>query len=298
MHLLVIKPSSLGDIVHGLQVVAALKRQKPDVYVTWLVRDCFQDIVTACTCVDEVLVFKRNGGLCEQLGLIRKLRARRYDYVWDMQGLLRSALWTWLSRAGVKVGRDDAREGARYFYDVRVKSKKNYPHAVERLLPFLDTLGCEPNIEPLPLRELPALNWPENFTDKKRVIAVFPHSRRAEKNWPYFQELAEKLCHRGAHIVWCGNESCATRHANIWDLTHKTTLSEMLALIHKVGRVVVNDSGPMHIAVALGVPTVALFGPTEPEKYGPYPPKGHVVLCAPEGNLKNLTVEIVLSRLL
>src|SRR5512133_302610 len=87
--LLIIKPSSLGDIVHALQVATSLKAQCDDLRISWVVREIFASIVRACEAVDQVHVFERNGGVKAFLRLTNELRQTRFDYVFDMQGLLR-----------------------------------------------------------------------------------------------------------------------------------------------------------------------------------------------------------------
>ena len=110
--LLVIKPSSLGDIVHALQVVQTLARERPDCRISWVVRERFAGLVQAAPFVHEVIIFRRRDGWREFLRLLRQLRQREFDAVWDMQGLLRSGLMTAAARAPEKWGRRDAREGS------------------------------------------------------------------------------------------------------------------------------------------------------------------------------------------
>ena len=108
--LLIIKPSSLGDIVQGLQVATSLKAQRSDLRISWIVREIFAPIVRACEAIDQVYVFDRAGGTKGFLRLMREVRATKFDYVFDMQGLLRTGLMTSRVRAKHKVGRSDARE--------------------------------------------------------------------------------------------------------------------------------------------------------------------------------------------
>jgi ADP-heptose:LPS heptosyltransferase len=115
--LLVIKPSSLGDIVHGLQVVQILAKARPEVRISWVVRERFAGLVKAAPFVKETIIFRRRDGWPAFWKLLCDLRRRQFDAVWDMQGLLRSAVMTAAARAPAKWGRPDAREGAGWFYD-------------------------------------------------------------------------------------------------------------------------------------------------------------------------------------
>ena len=117
--ILVIKPSSVGDILHGLQVAQSIKDQAPDSRITWVVRDRFAPLVETCATVDEVLYFRRGRGPRAFLALLREIRARRYDTVLDFQGLARTGVMTMAARATHKIGRGDAREGAGLFYRQR-----------------------------------------------------------------------------------------------------------------------------------------------------------------------------------
>src|SRR4051812_22276070 len=115
--LLIIKPSSLGDIVHGLQVATSLKAQGEGLCISWAVREIFAPIVRACEAVDRVYVFERNAGAKGFLRLTKELRKTKFDYVFDFQGLLRTGLMTSRVHAKKKVGRSDAREMSGLFYD-------------------------------------------------------------------------------------------------------------------------------------------------------------------------------------
>src|SRR6185436_20130721 len=118
--LLIIKPSSLGDIVHALQVATSLKAQRDGLRISWVVREIFAPIVRACAAVDHVYVFERKGGAKGFLRLTKELRKKEFDYVFDMQGLLRTGLMTSRVRAKHKVGRTDAREWSGMFYNQKV----------------------------------------------------------------------------------------------------------------------------------------------------------------------------------
>ena len=139
-NLLIIKPSSLGDIVHGLQVAASLKAQRPELRISWIVRDIFEALVRTCEVVDRTYVFQRSEGVRGFLKLMREVRQTHFDYVFDMQGLLRTGLMTWQARAAKKVGRSDAREGATFFYQQKIL----LPPAAPRATPSTSCCGSAP----------------------------------------------------------------------------------------------------------------------------------------------------------
>jgi ADP-heptose:LPS heptosyltransferase len=306
--LLVIKPSSLGDIVQGLQVATSLKAQVRDLRISWIVREMFAPIVRACEAVDAVYVFERRGGTKGFLRLMAEVRKTRFDYVFDMQGLLRTGLMAKRARAGCKVGRSDAREWSGLFYDRKVPlpPEGRRSHALDILLQFCPVLGAEPQLRGhLRFRDADSLNL--RFADGRggaRPIVMFPDSRRADKKWGGFKQLTELLLRedKSRKVIWAGNNPVADRGAfpaaQFLNLTGNTSLVSLPSLIRKADWVVSNDSGPMHLAAALGVRVFAIFGPTDPALYGPYPlggPNSHVIQ-APVGDLRLLSVRDVYLR--
>lgn len=302
--LLVIKPSSLGDIIHGLQVVNSICIHQPNTHVTWVVADAFAPVVQACSAVDVVYVFERKGGMRGLWRLLREIKASgKYDYVLDMQGLARSGLMTWAAQSDRKIGRSDAREGAGFFYDIKVAlPSSETPHAVDILSQFLPALGLPSKVKsglsfdlPLPEVTLPEL--------LNKAVLIFPESRREEKNWPYFSEFieAQQHSHPEQQFVWCGSPASAAscpKTENIYNVAGHTSLLDAIALIQRAGAVIANDSGPIHIAAAVGTPVLALFGPTPVETYGPYPmdAAGHFAVRAKNGQMASLSVEAVCEQ--
>lgn len=305
--ILVIKPSSLGDIVHGLQVVAALKEQVTGMHITWVVREIFAPLVSACTAVDEVIVFQRKQGWRGIRAVMGELRTRTFDGVVDMQGLLRSGLMTWSAHAPRKLGRSDAREGAGFFYGERapLPAGGRNSHALEILLQFAPLLGGRATLgSPLTFRPAVEFAGADFFNNGATApVVMFPESRRPEKCWPGFTALTGLMLQAdpAVRIVWSGSERLVDGGAfpaeRFLNLTGRTALDVMPQLIGRAGAVIANDSGPMHLAAALGKRTLAIFGPTAPELFGPYPlscPRHHVVR-APGGDLARLTPQAVLQ---
>lgn len=308
IELLIIKPSSLGDIVQALQVATSLKAQRDDLRISWIVRDIFAPLVRACTAVDEAFIFERSGGTKGFLRLMREVRRTKFDYVFDMQGLLRTGLMASRAIAKTKVGRTDAREWSNLFYDQKVALPPGgrRSHAVEILLQFCPVLDAKPELRgTLTFREPEGLNlkFAEGRGGRKPVL-MFPDSRRAEKCWHGFKQLTEMLVRadRTRKVVWAGSNVVADRKAfpaaQFLNLTGNTSLLSLPALVKSADWVIANDSGPMHLAAALGVRTLAIFGPTDPRLYGPFPPDAPTnhVIQAPVGALKLLAAKDVFTR--
>ena len=306
--LLVIKPSSLGDIVHGLQVVQTLAQERPDCRISWVVRERFAGLVQAAPFVHEVIIFRRRDGWRAFLRLLRQLRARRFDAVWDLQGLLRSGLMTAAARAPEKWGRADAREGAGFFYHRRVAAPagEGPHHALDILQPFLVTAGVTPRLDfPLVLRPGVAYPWQQFFAgDPRRTFLMFTDSRGAEKEWPRFDELTALIFSAipDSRVAWCagkpGQSDGAVPAGRFLNLTG-CPMEQMIALVRQPATFIGNDSGPMHLSAASGNRVLAIFGPTSPRRFGPYPlgAAKHCTVEAPGGRLDRLEPAAVLAAL-
>lgn len=302
--MLIIKPSALRDIVHGLQVAASIKAQRPEWRISWIVRDIFSPLVRSCAAVDHVYVFRRNEGARGFLQTMREVRKKNFDLVLDFQGLLRTGLMTKWAHGKRKVGRSDAREGAGFFYDEKVAlpPEGTASHVLDILLQFCSVVGAEPRLAgPLRFRELERLNL--SFMDPRkgqRPILIFPDSGQSNKKWPGYVQLTALLIREGGRkVVWAGNNYLPCKESfpdgSFLNLTGNTSLTSLPALLGRSGWVISNDSGPMHLSAAMGLRTIGLFGPTDPRQYGPYPIKSptNYAIQAPVGDLHLLSAKEV-----
>ncbi|MCR5184291.1 MAG: glycosyltransferase family 9 protein [Opitutales bacterium] len=306
--ILIIKPSSLGDILHALQVVESLRQRMGEgtVEITWVVREIFEPLVAATETVQRTIVYNRKEGLLGIWKLGRRLRKERFDIVLDMQGLARSGFWTLCAKAPLKLGRGDAREGARFCADKLTAAPAGgfkHAHAVDILAQFLPMLGFSSQL--IGSVKFTGASLSEAIEKKLRsreAILLFPDSRRAEKEWPYFVELTRLLLLAFPQnvVCWVGQSALVPAEDYATDgrfinLMGQTKLLDVPALIARAKFCVTNDSGPMHIAAAMNVPVLGIFGPTSPELYGPFPPtrENNRVLVAPDGDLKKLPATVV-----
>ncbi len=306
--LLVIKPSSLGDIVHALQVVQTLARERPECRISWVVRERFAGLVQSAPFVHEVIIFRRRDGWWAFLRLLRQLRQRQFAAVWDMQGLLRSGLMTAAARAPEKWGRPDAREGAGFFYNRRIAAPadEGQLHALEILLPFLNAASVAPRLD-FPLALKPGQNYPwQRFFagDPRNTFLIFTDSRGAGKEWPHFNELTALIFSSipDSRVAWCAGKpdkpGVAVPSDRFLNLTG-CSMDQMIALVRQPATFIGNDSGPMHLSAASGNRVLALFGPTSPRRFGPFPLEapGHCFVQAPDGRLDRLDPAAVLAAL-
>ena len=306
--LLVIKPSSLGDIVHGLQILQTVARQMPDCRITWVARDRFAPLVEAAPFVHETLHFRRKLGMKGLLEMMKILRGRRFDAVWDMQGLLRSALMSAATNSREKWGRADGREGSTLFYRRRIAMPETAAphHAIQILQGFPKALGLNSEIE-FPLQLLPGTTFPWHgfFSgDGSRNFVIFTDSRGAGKEWPGFNELTRLIWERipASRVAWCAGSPqtplATPPEGRFLNLTG-CPLDEMIELVRVKSIFIGNDSGPMHLSAAVGNRVLAIFGPTSPLRFGPWPLDSvrTRAVCAPEGILSDLDAETVLRSL-
>lgn len=276
--ILIIKPSSMGDILHGLLVAEAIKARLPEVSIDWVVRSEFAPLIEASRVVEHVYMFHRKGGIGAFYRLIREIRTQTYDVVLDMQGLARSGLMTFFARGQRKLGRSDAREGAGLFYHERTAPLPAGPvHAVKILSGFLELLGLPSDVEQGIRFEAGGAELLPSKQEQHPRILIFPESRRAEKNWLGYEALTRLLLERACapEVVWCGHVPFDAKEPIVSErftnLTGKTGIDQLPGLLSTADCVVSNDSGPMHLAASMARPLVALFGPTDPACFGPFP---------------------------
>ncbi|MBN2445321.1 MAG: lipopolysaccharide heptosyltransferase I [Phycisphaerae bacterium] len=332
--ILIIKPSSLGDIVHALPVLAALRAARPDAHIAWLVNHGFAPLIEGHPLLDEVILFDRRsyGQMHRRVSVlgafgrfVHELRERRFDLVVDLQGLFRSGFLALVSGARHRIGFQNAREFASLFYTHRVTPPRHIRHAVDRNLFLAKTLGLNvirPAF-PLGLRtdEIEAARVLLAEADGCAVsdfTAVIPGARWATKRWlpERIAEVMDRLHDEtGRPTVLLGapderpvaDQVLAGCSTPVVDLVGRTSLRELTALLQLAACVVCHDSGPMHIAAALDKPMVALFGPTDPARCGPYSRNARIVtspascapcykrVCSDCSCMRDLTTEQVLA---
>ena len=284
--LLIVKTSSIGDVIHALPIVQALKEARPGMELGWVVRRRCADVLAESPFIDHLYVMPDKPSLSELLALRRDLRVGRYQVALDMQGLLLSGLVTWLSGAPVRVGWDRNREGnAGFLTHPVVPGKEQRRHEIDLLYGFAEVLGvraAHPDFTPQPYLAAEgaekAAEWLSGLPRPR--IALNVGASRAYKRWPVerWAEVAQGLAAAGRSLVFVGDGQDAQAVAQITpslpggfvDLAGKTTLRGLASVLAACDLLVTGDTGPMHVAVAVGTPVVALFGATDPRRHGPY----------------------------
>lgn len=271
--ILLIKPGSLGDVVHALPCAAELKKAYPSARLAWVVDPRWASILDGANCVDLQFPFPREdfrgtAGFIRGTMWLRSCSILRPDLAIDLQCLLRSGIIARAARARHIVGLSDAREGAQLFYD-ETALVGPVQHAVDRYLQVLPLLGrpLPPNPEfPLgPGEPLIHADLADAF------VLLHPFARGAGKalsNEQIFRFVSALPDHR---IVIAGLGTAPPNlPRNALDLTNKTSLQQLLWLARKATVVVSADSGPMHLAAAVCPGLLAIHTRTDPRKVGPY----------------------------
>jgi heptosyltransferase-1 len=288
----IIKPSSLGDVVHALPILSALRGVWPSAHLTWVVNAPFREVLSGHPDLDELIVYDRKGRGIDRLGIggiagvLGKLGRGRYDLTIDLQGLLRSALMAAATRAKVRVGMVDApRLGL---------------HAVERVLRVAAALGADVSE--------PCFNLPIAEKDRSwatEVLAAVPRprvilnlgARWLTKRWPpeHYAEIGRRaVAQFGAGLIAVGASEdrplvdALARHTaplRVLDLCGQTRLPQLAALSLEADLMISNDTGPLHLAAAAGARVLGIYTCTSPNLTGPFGPQAATVQsciwCAP-----------------
>jgi lipopolysaccharide heptosyltransferase I len=295
-NILIIKPSSLGDIVLALPALSALRRSFPDAKISWFIRPEFAPLLDNHPHLDGIIHFNRKflgkawynprafGAL---LSLIRRLRRSKFDLVIDLQGLFRTAALAWLSGCKKRFGMTTAREFAHIFYTHKLMQDQSCIHLVDYYLKIAQAVGASDlSVEFILNTDRADVDSANRLLTEQQInpdnYAVFvPGSAHSDKCWPIerFAALADKISSKfGFSIVATGTKAEKNIIENLQrktsvrltNLAGLTNLCELTALIKAAKLVISNDTGPGHIAAVLGIPVVLIFGRSNPARVAPY----------------------------
>lgn len=282
----IIKPSALGDVVQTMPLLPALNRRFPTAEVAWVVNRELSELLEGQPELTEIISFDRHGSWRDALSLLATLRRRRFDLVFDLQGLLRTGLMTAATGAKLRVGLETAREGANLAcHGLIPRTGRNVP-AYARYWRVAEALGVTEPAGRICIPQNDAeLSWSRERLQRlaRPLVAIHPGARWETKRWPTdkFAHVAAQTAQEfGASIVVVGSrtetplanaivEKLTARGSPAVNLAGATTLRQLASVLRSVDLVVSNDSGPMHLAAGLGTPVVGVFTCTSPFLSGP-----------------------------
>lgn len=282
--ILIVKPSSLGDIVHSLPFLARLHSCRPEAEVHWLVARDLKEFLEGHPYIHRLWIFDKDRwkkmvrlplSLLEMFRLAGELRRERFDATVDLSGLLRSGLISFASGGRLRYGFSNGDEGSLLFYNRKIPGDMGR-HAVDRYLQLAELMGCRGDAVQFPMPPFdPAPPLCGFLPD--RYVVMAPAAGKEANRWPAkrFGELAALLplpsiVVGGAMERDIAEETVAHSAGKAKSLAGSTTIKELMAVIARSRLVVANDTGPMHVAAALNVPVCAIFGPANPARTGPY----------------------------
>jgi heptosyltransferase-1 len=283
---LVVKLSSLGDLFHALPTVHAIKTHL-GASVEWVVQQEYLQLVKCFTDVDFIITTQRRSFIRNMSELKKDLHAHQYDLVIDLQGLMKSAIVVAMAKSPRKIGPAFHRECSQLFYHEIAGAKDMTRHAVEQNLDLARHLGCE----------TPEVRFPVEFPEfaleaNRRHVGLLPCTRWPSKTWPeeHYIKLAKSLLddeNTFVHVLGslddlavCHRIHRVIDHPRVINQSAELTLPMLGGLLARLDLLISGDSGPVHIAAAVGTPTLVLFGPTEAGRTGPYG-EGHRIIRAP-----------------
>ena len=271
MKILIIKPSSLGDVVQSLPVLCNLRRHYPEAQIDWLVFSPYGELLEGHPDIDHVLSIQKpklSWSLikADLLPLRQWFQETRYDLSIDLQGLLRSGIMTVMAGAKRKIGLASAREGASFFYDETVQDTST--HAAARYLQVLDYLKIPYDPHLFRLETLSTL--PVELQEKSSYVVFHPYTRWKTKLWPWrnYQKIAQKIAPEPCVLIGNG-PWFPCEGENIIDLRGRLDLKKTMKVLQGARTVLSTDSGPGHLSAALGTETISLFGATDLQKTAP-----------------------------
>ena len=315
MNILIVKLSAIGDVIHTLPALNAIRNYYPDANITWLVEEDAASLVIGHKALDRVIVSKRKRWLKalrslsllsatkEVHGFIKVLRDTRYDMILDFQALLKSGILIALARGQRKIGFGKGLEHMEHSYmflNERIPAVDMEIHALTRGMMLLNAIGIPTNeIEyKLPVsnddcEKVDELMKRHDINGVKFLIAINPVAKWESKLWPKerFARLADMIIDEyDARIIFTGGSEdrhiiqdiMSAMKGRALNLAGHTTLKMLAALYEKTVLVISTDTGPMHLAAAMETPVVAIFGPTAPWRTGPYGSSHRVVRADPE----------------
>ena len=294
---LVIKLSALGDIVHALPVARTLRQSYPQAFIAWMIEERYKELLHNNPDIDEIIPiriksWKKNWNrktLKEILKIVKNLRQQNFDVVFDLHGLIKSGVIAMLSGARIKSGfhRKNCKEKiSSIFFNKKAPYMTGGIHVIDMYLTLVQSaLEIQNKVKQFPLPEIRHQKVEDFFQHhpeltSKNIIGINPGAGFESKLWELerFAQLADRITvelNSSILLTWGPGEEhkinkiAASMKQKCW-VAPSTTIQESIALYKHLTLLVTCDSGPLHLCAALGIPTVSMFGPTDPVRNGAY----------------------------
>ncbi len=291
--ILIIKLSSLGDVIHTLPAATSIKNGFKEAKVFWLINSKYKELIENSKTIDEII--EVDGKIESFFRAISKIRREKFDLLIDFQGLFKTGIISFLSGARRKIGFDKTKELAHIFLDEKPISQKENIHAIKRYLKICEYLGVKPIYQfPIEIGEKERKKIDELLSDIGPFLIINPFARWESKVWEIerYIELSEMIKEKlKITPIFTGAKDEEPlffemkKYLKDPFFLFGLSLKELCCLFLKSICVICPDTGSMHLAAALKVPTISLFGPTSPKKTGPFG-EGHIILkkdidCSP-----------------
>lgn len=283
MRLLIVRLGALGDIVHTIPAAAALRRAFPEARIDWAAEAAYAPFLSLVQPIDRVIPLEGRS-IRAWADLARRLRRASYDAALDFQGLMKSAVLARASGARRVLGfsiRHLREKGARPFYS-HVPAGGEPAHVIQKNLGLLSTVGVQSSLVEFPIASTPsrALDAVLHESAETPIALINPGANWPNKRWPplRFGQVAAFLREaRGLqpYVLWAPDErelaqAVVDASRGGARMAPPTTIVDLVELARHAAIVVSGDTGPLHIAAAVGAPAVGIFGPTNPARNGPW----------------------------
>jgi len=303
--ILITRLSAIGDVIHALPVAYALRQKYPEAQIDWLVEAKAYPLVKLNPYLDNVILLPRKqwremlsrdfiGAVKSFFKFFKKMKKENYDINLDLHGLFKSALSSFLIKPGLRIGPADGRELSTLFYQAKIDIPDKKMHKIERNLHLASALDAETDevnyglkMTPIIKSRVSRLFETENVDQNKKLVVINPFTTWESKNWfleRYFQ-LANEFIKSGYYVVFTGAPGDKEAidsfepldEASYCNLAAKTDLEELTEVYNRASLYIGGDTGPTHLAAAVGLNVISLMGPTDPDTHGPYG-EGHTVI--------------------
>ncbi|MBU0650506.1 lipopolysaccharide heptosyltransferase II, partial [bacterium] len=291
--ILIIKLGSIGDVIHTLPIAEILKTTYPDCQIDWLVEKKSANLLEENPFITNLFVFERTAKNFIQK--IQKIRDQNYDFAIDFQGTYKSQLFIMFSKAKTKIGYNKTKEKIPFSYNLKINLKTLDKHAVDRNIDLIKPLGITVpekinfKIEISDQEKQNAQNKLKEYGINHNFCVISGSAGKPANRWDplNFAELIKEITQNlNLDVILIGNKADDFLNSKIMissnskkahNISGKLTLKETAYLLNKSQFIICGDTGPMHIAVAVNCPVIALFGGSNPKRTGPYQGKNIII---------------------